>query len=495
MAVDPRHKGFAGGGGDGAEGGAAPLAATADILRCYEEAVQEPMVECVNLDALYTHAQDENSDRMDARILREDFCSTAVVAKTWLALHPENTSQGVDIDLEALQDTQRRVPGVRLLQSPAYAQSEHTVVLADGLAGVASDAEATHASADANANADAAVQQPAPAPVDAATARLNRRIAKREAKAKEPKQASASTAPRMTLLHSDVLDLPVPPVASGETALEPPDLVASLNYAMAYFHDRATLVRYLRGVVATLRPNTGVFITDMFGGPPTGEEYPPQDELWEKFAHEPGFLRSAEDANQLVLDSDLRKAGPRSDRDDLQVMRAPQDEQLGTRAEWPRGKLKLVRTGNEHGGFEYWREDGPVDYMTNRFRMSLSFRFKDGSWLRDVFSYDFRIWSLRELMDAMHEAGFAETKVLVLPRNDIDSNQGALSDSESSSDGSSDAGSNAGDDSDDEYGFSDLLLSTERAERQRRTFHTVQPGEKVFSTRSFATYMVARVRN
>mgnify|MGYP006981856182 CR=1 FL=1 len=58
----------------------APLAATADVLRCYEEAVQEPMVECVNLDGLYTNAQDEGSDRVNALVLREDFCSTGACA-------------------------------------------------------------------------------------------------------------------------------------------------------------------------------------------------------------------------------------------------------------------------------------------------------------------------------------------------------------------------------------------------------------------------------
>ena len=164
---------------------------------------------------------------------------------------------------------------------------------------------------------------------------------------------------------------------------------------------------------------------------------------------------------------------------DRQVLPAPPPEARGTRAEWPRGRLKLVRTGEEHGGFEYWREDGPIDYATNRFRMSLSFRFADHSWLRDVFAYDFRIWSLRELTEAMEEVGFAAVRVLVLPRNDLDS-YGPGSDAES---GASDA------ESDDAFAF---LRRTEHAERQRRMFHTVQPGEKIFCSRSFATYIVAR---
>ena len=147
---DPRHRGFA-----GAAAGAAPLAATADILRCYEEAVQEPLVECNNLDALYTHAQDDSSDRFDARILREDFCSTAVVAKTWLMLHQDNTAQGVDIDLDALQDTQRRVSDVALWQSPAYSGQACTKVVAERAGKAEAEAEAeAETGAEAEAEAD-----------------------------------------------------------------------------------------------------------------------------------------------------------------------------------------------------------------------------------------------------------------------------------------------------------------------------------------------------
>lgn len=75
----------------------------------------------------------------------------------------------------------------------------------------------------------------------------------------------------------------------------------------------------------------------------------------------------------------------------------------------------------------------------------------------------------------MEEAGFAFVRVLVLPRNDID--QQDVSDTDS--------------DISDE--IATMFLRTEKEEAQRRRFHTVQPGEKVFSTRSFATYMVGRV--
>lgn len=447
MTHEARHQGYSG----ASEG--APLAATADVLRCYEEAVQEPMVECVNLDGLYTNAQDESSDRFDALVLREDFCSTAIIAKTWLALRPQNRSQGVDIDLDALRDTQRKLGGKRvaLIQSPSFAQGAHSV-------------ELPATSMDPSESAASSGTYVSTWEEGQASARLDRRLEKK--RAHEPKTSEAPE-PRVVLVHADVLELPIPAVP-GHAALEAPDIVASLNYAMAYFHDRATLKRYLASVRASLRPKTGVFITDMFGGPPTGEVYEDQDALWTQFWDEPGFRRAASDAAQYVLPT------RRDDDDDLVVRPAPSADERGTRAEWPRGKLKLVRTGDTHGGFEYWREDGPIDYATNRFRMSLSFRFSDRSWLRDVFSYDFRIWSLKELTEAMEEVGFASVRILVLPRNDID--RGSVSDTDS-------------DISDD---FAAMFLRTEKEEAQRRMFHTVEPGEKVFSTRSFATYLVAR---
>lgn len=74
MSHEARHQGYSGGATQ--DETHVPIAATADVLRCYEEAVQEPLVECVNLDGLYTNSQDKHSDRRDAEILREDFCST-----------------------------------------------------------------------------------------------------------------------------------------------------------------------------------------------------------------------------------------------------------------------------------------------------------------------------------------------------------------------------------------------------------------------------------
>ncbi|KAI3482977.1 hypothetical protein L1887_54097 [Cichorium endivia] len=314
--------------------------------------------------------------------------------------------------------------------------------------------------------------------------------------ARAASQPPAADGPKMKLLHSDVLDLPVAPVAaeSPDSALEAPDVIASLNYAMAYFHDRATLLRYLRMARATLSQDGRVYHRHVRraqdGGDARGQYVLRADRS------RAGLRKDASThAGLAAIDGrGANRARPARDNDAddeeaervLELMPAPESSSLGTRAEWPRGKLKLVRTGEEHGGFEYWREDGPVDWMTNRFRMSLSFRFSDASWLRDVFSYDFRVWSIKELTEAMEEAGFVRVQVHILPRNIVDSDRGDAID-----DDASDAASEAADEADSMAG---LLLRTEKEERNKSSYTAVKAGEKVFANRSFASKSPFRIQ-
>lgn len=51
-------------------------ASRANAMDVYEDAVQEPLLECTNLASMYYNAQEIGSKRPDARILREDFCSS-----------------------------------------------------------------------------------------------------------------------------------------------------------------------------------------------------------------------------------------------------------------------------------------------------------------------------------------------------------------------------------------------------------------------------------
>lgn len=573
------------------------LARQVDAFAVYEEAVQTPAIECSNLASLYYNAQPIGSPRPDAKILREDFSSTAAVAVHWLSLHAGNRSQAVDIDLEALKIARRRLvqgqrPPVgggrwkcRLLQHADLNKDgqgsrwldEETESNAARQRGAVDNDDATPSDGLGGGSEEPAFEQDTTWAKGAATDRFERkyqaRLAREREKAKKKdkaKRASSSRkekdrgterggssssndatpafsgnldktveeeeAPHLTLLHSSVLSLPVPapPPALGtkDSRPCPPDIVASLNYALSYFHRRADLVAYLTSVRKSLRPGTGVLICDQFAGPlgeaarrgygkgeelSAEEEEKEQDELWQRFAQAPGFLRQGETPNDLPSRLDATNAGVQvwkpagADNEDERQKVHSQDG--ANAAVWPRGRLSLVRTGtvphavrdpvtgkttgNRDVAFEYWREDTPVDLVTNRFRMSLSFRFvEDGSFVRDFFSYDFRFWTLAEVLEAMDEAGFAEVMTEVLDRGaaDDDEAEGARKNGEPEEDRHSQL--SLSDDENDEAGDGGLgfLRRTEKdASRPTASYCKVSPEEdKVFARRSFGTYVVAR---
>jgi len=57
-------------------------------------------------------------------------------------------------------------------------------------------------------------------------------------------------------------------------------------------------------------------------------------------------------------------------------------------------------------GFTYvWHQKG-YDPVTGDYRTAIHFRFRDGSERRNAFTYDWRLWTLPEVKDVLHEAGF-----------------------------------------------------------------------------------------
>ncbi|CAO1621537.1 unnamed protein product [Parajaminaea phylloscopi] len=548
------------------------LARQVDAFAVYEEAVQTPGIECANLASLYYNAQPIGSPRPDAKVLREDFSSTAAVAVHWLSLHASNRSQAVDIDLDALKIARRRLLDshraplnggawrCRLLQHGDLSDNGTESRWLDELPVEQQPPMASGSGRDTDApehsDAGKALRGDSTWEKGATTDRFERRFQARQNKERQRAKSNRKRAqnqsqpgdsrgafsgnldrtveeeeaPHLTLLHSSVLSLPVPapPSAAGTKDAKacPPDIVASLNYALSYFHRRTDLVAYLTSVRQSLRPGTGVLICDQFAGPlgeaarqayghgrelSAEEEEAEQDELWQRFMHADGFLRAGETPNNLPSRLDAATGG-------VQVWTPTQDSASGSReqlhsqdgasaAVWPRGRLSLVRTGtvphsvrDEKTGevvgsrdvtFEYWREDTPVDLVTNRFRMSLSFRFvEDGSFVRDFFSYDFRFWTLTEVLEAMEEAGFAEVTTEVLDRGagDEDAPEGPDSEADRRSQLS------LSDRDDDEMGFEFLRQVEKSAAKPTATYRklTHADGEKVFARRSFGTYVVAR---
>lgn len=62
-------------------------------------------------------------------------------------------------------------------------------------------------------------------------------------------------------------------------------------------------------------------------------------------------------------------------------------------------------------GFKYhWTQDR-FDPVTHDARFSISFKFRDGSRLKDAFVYEWRFWSIPEVREMLAEAGFSESHV------------------------------------------------------------------------------------
>jgi SAM-dependent methyltransferase len=62
-------------------------------------------------------------------------------------------------------------------------------------------------------------------------------------------------------------------------------------------------------------------------------------------------------------------------------------------------------------GFVYVWDQVSYDPITHTTKFHIHFRFKDGTWLRRAFTYDWRFWTIPEVREVMLEAGFRETEV------------------------------------------------------------------------------------
>ncbi|HVZ93975.1 MAG TPA: hypothetical protein VG797_05655, partial [Phycisphaerales bacterium] len=77
---------------------------------------------------------------------------------------------------------------------------------------------------------------------------------------------------------------------------------------------------------------------------------------------------------------------------------------------WRRGvEKKKVRTA--HGIINYEWEQRSADPLTGRVENVIHFVLPRGKRMRNAFIYDWRLWSVAELRDAMTEAGFRSTEV------------------------------------------------------------------------------------
>ncbi len=69
--------------------------------------------------------------------------------------------------------------------------------------------------------------------------------------------------------------------------------------------------------------------------------------------------------------------------------------------------------GTVNGGQSFWYVWEQVDFnpITAHMNCAIHFKFRDRSRLDNAFTYTWRLWSLPELIELLHEAGFARVRV------------------------------------------------------------------------------------
>jgi SAM-dependent methyltransferase len=69
-----------------------------------------------------------------------------------------------------------------------------------------------------------------------------------------------------------------------------------------------------------------------------------------------------------------------------------------------------VTDATRHDGFTYVWQQEEFDPSTNRSRFHIHFEFDKGLPIKNAFSYDWRMWSIPEVRDALSEAGFGHVE-------------------------------------------------------------------------------------
>lgn len=142
------------------------------------------------------------------------------------------------------------------------------------------------------------------------------------------------------------------------------DVIAALNFSICEWHARARLLAYFRHVRSRLRPD-GLFVCDLYGG---------------AGAFTPGRLRQRQrgpHGESIVYEFEQRSADATSGRvvDALHFRVTPRVTAASSKRRSPRALV-----------------------------------------LRDAFVYDWRLWSLPEVSEALDDAGFHDVRLF--PRGD-----------------------------------------------------------------------------
>jgi hypothetical protein len=133
-----------------------------------------------------------------------------------------------------------------------------------------------------------------------------------------------------------------------EAETPPADVVAALNFSFMIFRERALLKRYFARVHASLAPG-GLFLLDLFGGP-----------------------------HAQNVQSETKKI--------------------------PRGR---DAAGHAYPAFTYVWEQASFNAIDQEILCHIHFKGRALGHVRKAFTYHWRLWTLSELKDLLHECGFA----------------------------------------------------------------------------------------
>jgi SAM-dependent methyltransferase len=128
----------------------------------------------------------------------------------------------------------------------------------------------------------------------------------------------------------------------------PADFIFAGNYSFFIFKKEELLIRYFKRCYQSLKKN-GVFLLELAGGP--------------------GMIEMSEDKR---------------------VIRKP-----GKKSPW----------------FTYLWEQKRFDPVSHDLECAIHFRFPNGEYLQDAFTYDWRLWTIPEIRYALSKAGFDESHI------------------------------------------------------------------------------------
>lgn len=73
--------------------------------------------------------------------------------------------------------------------------------------------------------------------------------------------------------------------------------------------------------------------------------------------------------------------------------------------------FREMKESTKHDGFTYVWEQASYNPINGDMVCHIHFKFPDGSKLKRAFSYEWRLWTLPELQEILHEAGFSRVTV------------------------------------------------------------------------------------